>query len=111
MISWEDFEKVDIRVGKIIEVEDFPEARSPSYTLSIDFGSEIGVKKSAGQFVRAYPKGEEFVGRLVLGVVNCPPKQIGPFVSECLILGLQDEDGNWVFVGPDKDVPLGGKLA
>jgi tRNA-binding protein len=110
MISWKDFEKVDIRVGRVIKVEDFPEARNPSYKLTIDFGSEIGVKKSAGQFVGAYPDKKEMKGRLVLAVVNFPPKQIGPFKSECLTLGLQDDENNWVLVNPDRKVPLGGKL-
>lgn len=110
MITWEDFEKVDIRVGKIVKVEDFPEARNPSYIFTIDFGSEIGLKKSAGQFVNAYPDKEKLVGRLVMGVVNFEPKRIGPFLSETLTVGVADEHGNWIFVAPDKDVPLGGKL-
>ncbi len=110
MITWEDFEKVDIRVGKILEIEDFPEARNPSYKFKIDFGPEIGIKMSSGQFVKAYPDKEKLIGRFVIGVINFPPKQIGPFVSETLTVGVADKNGNWIFVAPDKDVPLGGKL-
>ena len=109
MISFEDFAKVDIRVGKIIEVEDFPQARKPAYKLEIDFGKEIGVKRSSARIVDLYKK-EELVGTLVLAVVNFPPKQIGPFISECLTLGVPDEEGRVVLVRPDKDAPLGSKL-
>lgn len=116
MISYEDFEKVDIRVGKIIKVEDFPEARKPAYKLTIDFGSEIGIKKSSAQIVDLYNK-EDLLDSLILGVVNFPPKQIGPYVSECLTLGVPDEQGRVVLVRPclpagkaDKDSPLGSKL-
>lgn len=109
MIQYEDFEKVEIRVGKIVEVEDYPEARKPSYKLQIDFGSEIGVKKSVGQFVANYTK-EELLGMLVSCVVNFPPRQIGPAVSEVLTLGFPDENGNAVLVSPTKEVALGGKL-
>ena len=109
MISYEDFEKVDIRIGKIIKVEDFPEARKPAYKLTIDFGSEIGVKKSSVQITEHYTK-EELVGRQVIAVVNFPEKQIGPFVSEVLTLGLPDENGEVVLLSPTKEVPLGGKL-
>lgn len=109
MISYEDFEKVDIRVGKIIRVEDFPEARKPAYKLAIDFGNEVGIKKSSAQIVDLYNK-EDLLGSLVLGVVNFPPKQIGPFVSECLTLGVPDEQRRVVLVRPDKDSPLGSKL-
>ncbi|MEK9178347.1 MAG: tRNA-binding protein [Patescibacteria group bacterium] len=109
MISYDDFEKVDIRIGKIIEVEDFPEARKPAYKLTIDFGAEVGIKKSSAGITENYTK-EELKGTLVLGVVNFPPKQIGPFVSEVLTLGFPDEEGNVVLVTPTKDVPLGGKL-
>lgn len=109
MISHDDFDKVDIRVGKIIEVEDYPEARKPSYKLKIDFGPEIGVKKSVGQFPANYSK-EEMQGRLVACVINFPPRQIGPAVSEVLTLGFPDEAGNAVLITPTKNTPLGGKL-
>lgn len=109
MISYSDFEKVDIRVGKIIKVEDYPEARKPSYKLQIDFGSSFGIKKSIGQFPANYTK-KELEGKLVACVVNFPLRQIGPAVSEVLTLGFADENGNAVLVIPTKDVPLGGKL-
>jgi tRNA-binding protein len=109
MIDYSDFEKVDIRVGKIIEVQDYPDARKPSYKLQIDFGSEIGIKKSIGQFPANYAK-EELQGKLVACVVNFPPRQIGPAVSEVLTLGFADENGNAVLITPTKNVPLGGKL-
>lgn len=109
MISHDDFEKVDIRVGKIIDVEDYPEARKPSYKLKIDFGSELGIKKSVGQFPLNYTK-EELQGKLVACVVNFPPRQIGPAVSEVLILGFPDGNGNAVLIVPTKETPLGGKL-
>lgn len=108
-INYEDFEKVDIRVGQIVRVEDFPEARKPSYKLTIDFGPEIGVKHSSAQLVKHYKK-EDLVGKLVLGVVNFPPRQIGPFVSEVLTLGVPDEGHECILVTPDKNAPLGGKL-
>ena len=108
-ISYEDFAKVDIRVGKIVKVEDFPQARKPAYKLEIDFGPEIGTKRSSAQIVDLYSK-EELTGTLVLGVVNFLPKQIGPFVSECLTLGVPDEQGRVVLVRPDKDAKIGGKL-
>ena len=109
MIDYSDFEKVDIRVGKIVQVEDFPEARKPAYKLTIDFGEEIGQKKSSAQITHFYTK-EELIGREVLAVVNFPPKQIGPFMSEVLTLGLPDGEGNVVLIRPTKEVPLGGKL-
>ena len=110
MTTIEDFEKVDIRVGNIIEVEDFPEARKPAYKLKIDFGQEVGVKQSSARLVDLYTK-EELDGKLVLGAVNFPPRQIGPFVSEVLTLGVPDENGNVILVVPDKEnSPLGGKL-
>ncbi|MBI2798543.1 tRNA-binding protein [Candidatus Saccharibacteria bacterium] len=109
MISIEDFDKVDIRVGKIVEVNDFPEARKPSYKLKIDFGKEIGIKKSCAQLPQNYSK-EELEGKLVAAVVNFPPRQIGPTTSEVLTLGFPDEDGNAVLITSTKDVPLGGKL-
>jgi len=109
MISYEDFEKVDIRVGKIISVEDYPDARKPSYKLQVDFGTEIGIKKSIGQFPANYSK-DELKEKLVTCVVNFPPRQIGPAVSEVLTLGFADENGNAVLITPTKPVPLGGKL-
>lgn len=109
MTTYEDFEKLDIRVGKIIEVEDFPEARKPSYKLKIDFGPELGVKKSCAQLPQNYSK-EELKGKLVLGVVNFPPRQIGPAVSEVLTLGVPDKNGECILIEPSKDVSLGAKL-
>ena len=109
MAVYEDFEKLDIRVGKIIEIEDFPEAKKPSYKLRIDFGEEIGVKKSCAQLPQNYTK-EELQDRLVLGVVNFPPRQIGPAVSEVLTLGVPDENGNCILIQPTASVPVGGRL-
>lgn len=109
MINYNDFEKVDIRVGKIVKVEDFPQARKPAYKLTIDFGPEIGIKKSSVQIVDLYKK-EELEGLLVLGVVNFPPKQIGPFISEVLTVGVANEEGKVVLVRPDKNAKLGSKL-
>jgi tRNA-binding protein len=109
MITFPDFERVDIRVGRIIRAEPFPEARKPAYKLSIDFGPAIGTKRSSAQLTRHYQPGE-LEGRQVLAVVNFPPRQIGPFMSEVLTLGVPDDQGSVVLVVPDKDVPLGGKL-
>lgn len=109
MATIEDFQKLDVRVGRIIKVEDFPEARKPSYKLTIDFGQEIGLKKSAAQLVDLYTK-EDLEGTLVLGVINLEPRQIGPFVSEVLTLGVPDEDGHCILVVPDKEVNLGATL-
>ena len=109
MATIDDFLKLDIRVGKILEVEDFPEARKPAYKLRIDFGGEVGIKKSSAQIVKHYKK-DDLIGQLVLGVVNFPPRQIGPFVSEVLTLGVPDADHEVVLIKPDLDVPLGGKL-
>jgi tRNA-binding protein len=109
VISWSDFEKVDVRVGRVVRVDDFPEARKPAWKLMIDFGPEIGLKRSSAQLKSLYGR-EELLDRLVLAVVNFPPKQIGPFMSECLTLGLPDEHGNVVLIGPDRDLPLGGRL-
>jgi tRNA-binding protein len=108
MITYGDFEKVDIRVGRIVKVEDFPQARKPAYKLTIDFGSEIGLKKSSAQ-VTNYTK-EELLGKQVMGVVNFPPRQIGPFFSEVLTLGVPDGEGNVILLSPTKEVPLGGKM-
>ncbi len=109
MVTYEDFEKLDIRVGKIVEVHDFPEARKPAYVLLIDFGDEIGIKKSSAQLLNTYGK-EELIGKQVLAVVNFPPRQIGPVRSEVLTLGLPDGNGNCVLVTADREVPVGGKL-
>ena len=110
MANYEDFSKIDIRVGKIIKVEDFPEARKPAYKLTIDFGPEIGQKVSSAQLVKHYTK-EELAGKLILGVVNFPPKQIGPFTSECLTLGAPDASGDCVLIEPGKkDAVIGGRL-
>ena len=108
-ISFDDFLKVDIRVGKIIEAKAFPEARKPAYKLKIDFGKEIGVKLSSAQITVHY-KLYELVGREVLCVVNFPPRQIGPFMSEVLTLGLPDENGAVVLLEPSKEVPVGGRI-
>ncbi len=109
LIAWADFEKVEIRVGRIIRAEPFPEARRPAFKLWLDFGPEIGERKSSAQITRHYaPDG--LIGRQVLAVVNFPPRQIGPFMSEVLVLGLPDEEGEVVLIGPDQPVPLGGRM-
>ena len=109
-IEWADFEKVELRVGTIVEVEDFPEARKPAYKLRIDFGDDIGLRKSSAQITDLYQK-EDLVGRQIIGVVNFPAKQIGPVRSECLVTGFPREDGAIVLARPDSDVPNGAKLA
>lgn len=109
MATYEDFQKLDIRVGKIIEVNDFPEAKKPAYKLKIDLGPGIGVKKSCAQLPQNYKK-EDLIGRQVLCVVNFPPRQIGPAVSEVLTLGVPDEKNECVLISPDKDIPLGARL-
>ena len=108
-IGFDDFMKVDIRLGRVVKAEPFPEARKPAYKLVIDFGSEIGVKKSSAQITEHYSPAD-LVGRLVLAVVNFPPRQIGPFRSEVLTLGLADEAGAVVLVGPDREVAPGARL-
>lgn len=108
-ISYPDFEQIEIRVGTIMAVDEFPEARKPAYKLTIDFGSEMGIKKSSAQITTHYSR-EELVGTQVIAVVNFPPKQIGPFVSECLTLGLPDGEGGVVLLRPTHLVPNGGKM-
>lgn len=108
-IAFDEFAKVDVRVGRVLRAEPFPVARKPAYRLTIDFGPEVGVKRSSAQITRHYALGE-LVGRLVAAVVNFPPRQIGPFMSEVLCLGFPDEHGEVVLVSVDRDVPLGGRL-
>ncbi|MGH9409483.1 MAG: tRNA-binding protein [Vicinamibacterales bacterium] len=109
MTDFTTFQRVDIRVGRIVAAEPFPEARKPAYRLRIDFGSAIGVRTSSAQLSERY-RLETLVGRLVLAVVNFPPKQIGPFMSQVLTLGVPDDDGHVVLLAPDGDVPLGGRM-
>jgi tRNA-binding protein len=108
-ITFDDFLKVDIRVGRIVAAEPFPEARKPAYRLTIDFGPEIGIKRSSVQITKNY-RLEELSGRLVLAVVNFPPRQIGPMMSQVLTLGVPDAAGEVMLIGPDRDVPLGGRM-
>lgn len=107
-ISWEDFEKVDMRVGTILEVNDFPKARKPAYQLTLDFG-ELGIKKSSAQITSLYDK-EELMGKQVIAVVNFPPKQIANFISECLVLGVYNENNDVVLLQPDKKTENGCKV-
>jgi len=109
MATIEDFDKLNIRVGKIIEVQDFPQARKPSFKITVDFGGEMGIKKSSAQLVANYSK-EALLNKKIFAVVNFPPRQIGSFVSEILILGVPDYDGETILIQPEKDVPVGGKL-
>jgi tRNA-binding protein len=109
LLSYAEFQRVDIRVGRIVAVHDFPEARKPAYKLQIDFGEPIGVKKSSAQATERYTK-EELLHRLVVAVVNFPPKQIGPYMSEVLTLGVPDEKGHVVLLVPERDVPIGGRM-
>ena len=108
-ISWNDFMKVELRVGRVLQAEVFAEARKPAYKLLVDFGPELGQRKSSAQ-ITAHYQPEELVGRLVVAVVNFPKKQIGPLMSECLVTGFHDADGAVALCVPDKDVPLGTKL-
>jgi len=108
-IAFDDFLKVDVRVGRIVTAEAFPQARKPAYRLTIDFGPQIGVRTSSAQITKNHSL-DELPGRLVLAVVNFPPRQIGPFMSEVLTLGVPDEAGEVALVQPSKDVPIGGRL-
>ena len=108
-ITWEDFEKVDVRAGRVIEAAPFPEARKPSIKLVVDFGPEVGEKRTSAQLTAHYDA-DGLVGRLVVAVVNFPPKRIAGFKSEVLVLGMPDEDGEVVLLAPDREVPLGGRM-
>lgn len=108
-IDWQDFEKVELRVGKVVKAEIFKEAKKPAYILHVDFGETIGVRKSSAQITELYTT-DELLGRLVIGVVNFPKKQIGPLMSECLVTGFYDAEGRVALCIPDKEVPLGAKL-
>ena len=108
-ISWDDFQKVELRIGTILEVEDFPEARKPAWKLTVDFGDAIGVRRASAQITDLYSI-QELVGKQVVGVVNFPPKQIGPFMSECLVTGFVQPDGSVVLAVPDKPVANGLRL-
>lgn len=108
-ISWSDFVQVELRVGRVVDARPFPEARKPAYVLHIDFGPELGLRKSSAQITALYQP-QDLIGRLVVAVINFPPKQIGPLMSECLVTGFHDEDGNVALCVPDKPVPLGTRL-
>ncbi|MGH8116762.1 MAG: tRNA-binding protein [Rhodanobacteraceae bacterium] len=108
-IGWDDFAKVELRVGRVIDARVFAEARKPAYVLQVDFGAEIGVRKSSAQLTGLY-RPEDLVGKLVVGVVNFPRKQIGPLMSECLVTGFHDADGNVALCVPDRPVPPGARL-
>jgi tRNA-binding protein len=108
-IIWDDFDKVDIRVGEVIEVEPFPEARKPAMKLEIDFGASIGTRRTSAQLTTHY-ESEDLIGRQVVAVVNFPPKRIAGFKSEVLVLGVPDENGEVVLLSPDSNVPLGGRM-
>ena len=109
VISYDQFAAVDVRVGRIVQAEPFPQARKPAFKLTIDFGPDIGTRRSSAQITEQYTL-EELPGRLVAAVVNFPPRQIGPYMSEVLTLGFPDTDGKVVLVAPDKDVPVGSRL-
>jgi tRNA-binding protein len=109
MITWDDFEKIDMRVGTIVEVNDFPKARKPAYRLTIDFGEEIGMKRSSAQVTVHYKK-EDLLNRKVIAVINFPPKQIADFVSECLVLGVYDENKDVILLQPERDVKNGMRI-
>lgn len=109
MIAWDDFEKIDMRTGTIIEADDFPKARKPAFKLTIDFGEEIGLKRSSAQITTHYRK-EDLLNRKVIAVVNFPPKQIADFVSECLVLGVYDENKDVILLQPERSVKNGMKI-
>jgi tRNA-binding protein len=109
MINWEDFEKVEMRVGTIVGADDFPEARKPAYKLTIDFGGEIGTRKSSAQITDHYSL-DDLIGRQVIAVVNFPPKQIGPFISECLVLGAYDANGQVILLQTERTSPNGARI-
>ena len=109
-ITWGDFQKIELRVGTIIAVEDFPEARQPAYKLQVDFGADIGIKKSSAQITALYTK-ESLIGKQIVAVVNFPPKQIGPIMSECLVTGFHRADGSVVLATPDAAIHNGARLA
>ena len=108
-ITWNDFENVELRIGTVLRVEEFPEARKPAYKVWVDFGPELGEKKTSAQIAKLY-KPDELVGRQIVGVVNFPPKQVGPFMSEFLLTGFHDEEGSIVIAVPERTVPNGAKL-
>ncbi|APZ44594.1 tRNA-binding protein [Acidihalobacter ferrooxydans] len=108
-IGWDDFARVELRVGTIVAVEDFPQARRPAWRLRVDFGAELGLRKSSAQITELYSR-DDLLGRQVVAVVNFPPKQIGPFMSECLVSGFYREDGAVVLCVPDREVPNGARL-
>ncbi|GAB5408209.1 MAG: tRNA-binding protein [Balneolaceae bacterium] len=108
-ITWQEFEKVELRVGTIIVAEDFPEARKPAYKLKVDFGEEIGIRKSSAQITDHYTR-KELIGKQIIGIVNFPSKQIGPFISECLVTGFYDEKSHVVLAIPDKEIENGVKM-
>ena len=108
-INWDDFEKIDMRVGTVMEVNDFPKARKPAFLLTIDFGSDIGIKRSSAQITAHYQK-EQLLNRQVIAVINFPPKQIANFISECLVLGVYDENKDVILLAPEKFVKNGQKI-
>ena len=109
LISWDEFSRVELRVGRIIAAAEFPQARKPAYLLQVDFGAELGVRKSSAQLTALYRR-EDLIGRLVVAVLNFPKKQIGPIMSECLVTGFHNERGEVALCVPDQPVPLGAKL-
>ncbi len=108
-ITWNDFERVELRAGTVVDAQEFPEARRPAYKLFIDFGSELGVKKTSAQITTHYTR-EELIGRQVIAVLNFPPKQIGPIMSECLVTGFYDDDGAVILAVPERPVENGSRL-